>query len=108
MGESKFQENQVSRRSFLKGTLALGAAVSLFGCSKEEDPIYGYGNNSNLGLMPDLVPDTITGEVYWGATPHNCGGENCVLKAYVSGGRVTRVVTDEDRPDVAMSTGGGE
>lgn len=104
MGKLDILQGQVSRRSFMKGSLALGAAVSLFGCSKEESELYGYGNNSNLGMTPDLVPGTIEGDVYYGATPHNCGGENCILKAYVQNGAVKRIVTDE-RPDVDM--GGG-
>lgn len=104
MGKLDILKGQVSRRSFMKGSLALGAAVSLFGCSKEEAELYGYGDNSNLGILPDLVPGTIEGEEYYGATPHNCGGENCVLKAYVQNGAVKRIVTDE-RPDIDM--GGG-
>lgn len=106
MGKLDMLKGQVSRRSFMKGSLALGAAVSLFGCTKEEAELYGYGNNSNLGITPDLVPGTIEGEEFWGATPHNCGGENCILKAYVQNGAVKRIVTDE-RPDIAMTSGGG-
>lgn len=37
MGKSELDADQVSRRSFLKGTLALGTAVSLFGCSVEDN-----------------------------------------------------------------------
>lgn len=104
MGE-EISKNQVSRRTFLKGSLALGAAVSLFGCTKSKDEKAAGDNttsvvtDSNYNYTPALSSDraagTLDGEIFWGATPHNCGGENCVLKAFVKDGAVKRIVTDE-------------
>ena len=39
------EESSVSRRSFLKGTVALGAMAAMYGCSKDggSDVIYGGG-----------------------------------------------------------------
>ena len=39
------EESSVSRRSFLKGTAALGAMAAMYGCSKDNSPeiIYGGG-----------------------------------------------------------------
>ncbi len=39
------EESSVSRRSFLKGTAALGAMAAMYGCSKDggSDVIYGGG-----------------------------------------------------------------
>lgn len=39
------EESSVSRRSFLKGTAALGAMAAMYGCSKDggSDIIYGGG-----------------------------------------------------------------
>ncbi len=40
------EESSVSRRSFLKGTAALGAMAAMYGCSKDggSEIIYGGGN----------------------------------------------------------------
>ena len=40
------EESSVSRRSFLKGTAALGAMAAMYGCSKDgsEEIIYGGGS----------------------------------------------------------------
>ena len=39
------EESSVSRRSFLKGSAALGAMAAMYGCSKDggSDVIYGGG-----------------------------------------------------------------
>ena len=39
------EESSVSRRSFLKGTVALGAMAAMYGCSKDggSEIIYGGG-----------------------------------------------------------------
>ena len=33
--------------------------------------------------------------VFYGTSPHNCGGGACVLAAHVAGGRIVRLATDE-------------
>ena len=104
MGEHK-SKKQVTRRTFLKGSLALGAAVSLFGCTKPKDEKAADNvsesvvSESSYSYTPALTSNraagTVDGDIFWGATPHNCGGENCVLKAFVKDGAVKRIVTDE-------------
>ena len=44
------EESSVSRRSFLKGTAALGAMAAMYGCSKDgsSDIIYGGGLAAQL------------------------------------------------------------
>lgn len=78
MGE-EISKNQVSRRTFLKGSLALGAAVSLFGCTKSKDEKAAGDNTtsvvteSNYNYTPALSSNraagTLDGEIFWGATP---------------------------------------
>lgn len=104
MGEHK-SKKQVTRRTFLKGSLALGAAVSLFGCTKPKDEKAADNvsesvvSESSYSYTPALTSNraagTVDGDIFWGATPHNCGGENCVLKAFVKDGAIKRIVTDE-------------
>ena len=42
---NSLEESSVSRRSFLKGTAALGAMAAMYGCSKDgsSEIIYGGG-----------------------------------------------------------------
>ena len=42
---TSLEESSVSRRSFLKGTAALGAMAAMYGCSKDgsSEIIYGGG-----------------------------------------------------------------
>ena len=40
------ENKSISRRSFLKGTAALGAMAAVYGCSREEDPIYSAGDRT--------------------------------------------------------------
>lgn len=93
------EKSSVSRRSFLKGTAALGAMAAMYGCSKDSgsEIIYGGGNDDSF----DLTPPAITEKIVTGSAPHNCGGR-CITKAYIAevGGqnKIKRIVTDE-RPD---------
>lgn len=38
----------VSRRSFMKGTAALGAMAALYGCSKDDAPVYYSGGGKRV------------------------------------------------------------
>ena len=93
------EESSVSRRSFLKGTAALGAMAAMYGCSKDggSDVIYGGGNNNNTPIVDETLEET----VFMGCSPHNCGGGACGIAAHVAGGRVVRFTTD-DRPSYDM------
>ena len=93
------EESSVSRRSFLKGTAALGAMAAMYGCSKDggSEIIYGGGNNNNTPIVDETLEET----VFMGCSPHNCGGGACGIAAHVAGGRVVRFTTD-DRPSYDM------
>ena len=93
------EESSVSRRSFLKGTAALGAMAAMYGCSKDggSEIIYGGGNNNNTPIVDETLEET----VFMGCSPHNCGGGACGIAAHVAGGRVVRFTTD-DRPGYDM------
>lgn len=84
--------SDVSRRSFLKGTAALGASAVLYGCSKDGDgePVYIWGT-------PDPVEPEAT-DYYYATGGHNCGigGSRCVSKAYVKNGRIVRITSGSD------------
>ena len=86
------EESSVSRRSFLKGTAALGAMAAMYGCSKDggSEIIYGGGNNNNTPIVDETLEET----VFMGCSPHNCGGGACGIAAHVAGGRVVRFTTD--------------
>ena len=88
----KLLENtSISRRSFLKGTAALGAMAAVYGCGKEEDPIYSAGDRTYV----DDEYFTTTPVYRYGTSAHNCGGR-CIIKAQVvDGNRIVRFLTDE-------------
>ena len=85
------ENKSISRRSFLKGTAALGAMAAIYGCDREEDAIY---NTDNIGKGDDEFFTTIP--VYrYGTSTHNCGGR-CIIRAQVvDGNRIVRFLTDE-------------
>ena len=99
------EESSVSRRSFLKGTAALGAMAAMYGCSKDSgsDIIYGGGNSTDSSSPEAPVIDET---VFAGSSPHNCGG-GCVLKAYVKDGVIKRFATDES-PEKTYVDGTGD
>ncbi len=86
-------ENQsISRRSFLKGTAALGAMATIYGCDREEDAIYKATDSIGNG---DDEYFTNTPVYRYGTSTHNCGGR-CIIKAQVvDGNRIVRFLTDE-------------
>ena len=57
------QEKSVSRRSFMKGAVALGAMASVYGCSKDSgsDIIQGGGTVTVDGITSD--------DIYYTETP---------------------------------------
>lgn len=102
MGNSKAREMlenldsklSISRRSFVKGSVAVGAAAALYGCSKDGggDVIYGGGGDGGTVELPDTAPM----ERFYGSSGHNCGGR-CVTIAEVSKGKIQRFLTDESK-----------
>lgn len=86
------ENKSISRRSFLKGTAALGAMAAVYGCSREEDAIYSAGDNMGAG---DDEYFTTTPVYRYGTSTHNCGGR-CIIRAQVvDGNRIVRFLTDE-------------
>ena len=45
------EESSVSRRSFLKGTAALGAMAAMYGCSKDSGSEIIYGGGITIILL---------------------------------------------------------
>ncbi len=86
-----------TRRQFLEGMGAAGAAAVLASCG---GPM-SRGSLFEPRTAPPIPP--ITGTVVAGGAPHNCGGR-CVTKAYVENGVVKRLVTDESPEDFATET----
>lgn len=89
------ENTSISRRSFLKGTAALGAMAAVYGCSREEDPIYSAGDRTYV----DDEYFTTTPVYRYGTSAHNCGGR-CIIKAQVIPNgegkyRIVRFLTDE-------------
>lgn len=85
------ENKSISRRSFLKGTAALGAMAAVYGCDREEDAIY---NTDNTGKGDDAY-FTTTPVYRYGTSTHNCGGR-CIIRAQVvDGNRIVRFLTDE-------------
>ncbi len=83
----------VSRRSFIKATLAVGGSAAIIGCEKGSgEPIF-VGDGSGDGGSGDPT-DPKTYERFYGSGTHNCGGR-CVSVAEVSNGRIARILTDE-------------
>ena len=83
----------VSRRSFIKATLAVGGSAAIIGCEKGSgEPIF-VGDGSGDGGSGDTT-DPKTYERFYGSGTHNCGGR-CVSVAEVSNGRIARILTDE-------------
>ena len=85
------ENKSISRRSFLKGTAALGAMAAVYGCDREEDAIYSSGDQYP---QDDIVADYIR----YGTSGHNCGAK-CLIKAHVKDGVIKRFVTDENTHD---------
>ena len=85
------ENKSISRRSFLKGTAALGAMAAVYGCSREEDPIYSAGDRT----YADDEYFTASPVYRYGTSTHNCGGR-CIIRAQVvDGNRIVRFLTDE-------------
>lgn len=90
----------ISRRSFVKGAVAVGAGASLYGCSKDGgdgEIIYGGGGSLDNVVTPE---DLSNPSIYYAGCVHNCGaGVRCVSKLHVVNGRVVRVTSDDSEYD---------
>ena len=86
---TKLATKPLTRRRFLEGMGAAGAAATLASCGGSK------GVNSLFEEKPTTEIPAITGAVVAGSAAHNCGGR-CVTKAYVENGVIKRFVTDEN------------
>lgn len=86
--------SNISRRSFLKGAVAAGVAVSAYGCGKDGGEVT-YKSGSSDSKYRDDEYYTKTPKYRYGTSAHNCGGR-CIIKAQVTeDGRIVRFLTDE-------------
>lgn len=87
----KISDYAMSRRSFLKWTAAISATALMTGCEAEL-----------LEVSAEEVKNIKEERGEWvsAACWHNCGGQ-CLLKAHVTDGVVTRVKTDDMGNDTA-------
>ncbi len=88
-------ESSLTRRSFMKGLVAVGGGLGMVtGCSQEDDSVFvpdNSGNNSDLSGSDMANPS-----IYYSSCVHNCGtGVRCVSKLHVVKGRIVRVTSDD-------------
>ena len=98
--ESLKSKLSLTRRGFVKGTVAAGAAAAMYGCSKGDDGEIIYANGGG-GTGSEVYTDdqyyTKNPTYRYGTSAHNCGGR-CIIKAQVtSDGRIVRFLTDEEK-----------
>lgn len=97
--EKKDDKFHLSRRGFLKGAVAVGAAATVYGCSKDDGEIIyaGGGTGGSQSTYQDDVYYSKTPQFRYGTSAHNCGGR-CIIKAQVTDdGRIVRFLTDETK-----------
>lgn len=99
------QKTQVSRRTFLGGMAAVGAAFAVVGCTKDgaDDIISTGGGSGSLdgAVEPEDLTNLLKAKVSYATCPHNCGpAVRCVSKPWVVNGRIVRVTTDETETDI--------
>lgn len=96
-------QTPVSRRTFLKGSMAATAAVgamSMFGCSTPADET--TAGTTPAETIPETTPEApatpvVEEQVYCGSCRGNCGG-GCFLNIHVRDGKVVRT-SARDLPD---------
>jgi len=88
----------LTRRNFLKGSLAIGASVAVVGCEKSSsEPVFIGGSDLDNVVTPE---DLSSAQMYTTACPHNCGaGTRCVTNVHVANGRIVRVTSDDSDVD---------
>lgn len=88
---------ELSRRSFVKGLLAVGISNTVYGCSKggDGDIIYSGGGGEENSTEPDDIYYTKNPIYSYGAPGHNCGGK-CLTKAQLTReGRIVRIFNED-------------
>ena len=91
---------KVTRRSFIKGALAIGTASTVYGCSKEGIEILGGSGGGSSPGDPIAPVDLSNAQMYTTACGHNCGaGTRCMTNVHVVNNKIVRVTSDEDERD---------
>ncbi len=93
MGISDLVKSKLSRRTFIQGMAAAGAAVTVAGCSTDDGELnFGTVTPANTVQSEDEFLDQ--GYFRYGTSAHNCGGR-CLIKAQVVDGKIVRFLTDD-------------
>ena len=92
---------RLDRRGFLKwGAVASGSALGGFGSGLTPPGWPPLPWDIEEPGVPAPIPPPLTGgEWIPAACWHNCGGQRCLLLAYVVDGEVLTVKTDDTHPD---------
>lgn len=86
--------SEATRRTFLKGMAAVGAAAVVTGCGSGSDDTVYYGGNDLNDVVPPV--DLSNEQIYYAGCVHNCGtGIRCVARVHVANGRVVRITSDD-------------
>ncbi len=85
-------KSKLTRRTFLQGMAATGAAATLVGCSTDDGELI-FSEGAVGTVVPEAEP---VYERFYGSSGHNCGGR-CVSVAEVSNGKIHRILTDESK-----------
>lgn len=94
--KSVLLDSSITRRSFMKGLIAVGGGLGMVtGCSQEDNTVFTPSNKPSNG--GDLSgSDFANPSVYYSSCVHNCGtGVRCVSKLHVVNGRIVRVTSDD-------------
>ena len=94
--KSVLLDSSITRRSFMKGLIAVGGGLGMVtGCSQEDNTVFTPSNKPSNG--GDLSgSDFANPSVYYSSCVHNCGtGIRCVSKLHVVNGRIVRVTSDD-------------
>ena len=88
----------VSRRSFIKATLAVGGSAAIIGCEKGSgEPIFSGGGGLDNVVSPE---DLSNAKIYHTGCINNCGtGTRCVSKLHIVNDKIVRVTSDESDYD---------
>lgn len=92
-------EKKLSRRTLIKGAVALAAVTT--GCGGSDESIVAGGGEQ-------FNEEQLVYTSHFGSASHNCGGA-CGLQMHVtSSGRVARILSDDKRPDQKFIDGGAD
>ncbi len=86
-------KSKLTRRTFLQGMAATGAAATLAGCSTDDGELLFSEGATSTTTAPEVQLEF---KRYIGTSGHNCGG-GCLSIAEVSNGKIHRILTDQTK-----------